>query len=193
MHKSYKICELYHFRYHCYCLAKYFNKLLRYGDQHRTSQYLKNWTDNERLKRNSPFSQAHAQYLSFNVEHHCLTSFINPVLGLQGVTFHTTSRTNVNKMSNSPPPELLKQLALEVIDGIPLDAVKIYINGSRETNTTGNGVLIELPGRMNKIQRRNADQGPVFRTELIAIMCCLSLINNIQDQAFSEIWNLTDS
>ncbi|GFY03928.1 uncharacterized protein TNCV_1197071 [Trichonephila clavipes] len=71
-----------------YCLTKYFNKLLSYGDQHRTSQYLQHWKDNQRLKRNSPFSQALAQNLNFNVEHHCLTSFINPVLRHQGVTFH---------------------------------------------------------------------------------------------------------
>ncbi|GFT66435.1 RNase H domain-containing protein [Trichonephila clavipes] len=76
---------------------------------------------------------------------------------------------NVNKMSNHP--ELLKQLALEVIDGIPLDAAKIYTDGSKgETNTTGSGVLIELPGRVIKFQRRNADHASVFRTELIAII-----------------------
>ncbi|GFX45694.1 RNase H domain-containing protein [Trichonephila clavipes] len=35
---------------------------------------------------------------------------------------------NVNKMSDHP--ELLKQLALELIDVIPLDAEKIYTDGS---------------------------------------------------------------
>ncbi|GFT23115.1 putative RNA-directed DNA polymerase from transposon BS [Trichonephila clavipes] len=66
-----------------YCLTKYFNKLLSYGDQLRTSQYLKHSKDNQRLKQNSPFSQALAQNLSFNVKHLCLTSFINPVFELQ--------------------------------------------------------------------------------------------------------------
>ncbi|GFV95214.1 RNase H domain-containing protein [Trichonephila clavipes] len=94
----------------------------------------------------------------------------------------------------SDHPKLLKQLALEVIDGIPLDAAKIYTDGSKgETNTTGSGVLIELPGRAIKFQRRNADHASVFRTELIAIMCGVSFINNIKDLAFSEIWILTDS
>ncbi|GFV53102.1 uncharacterized protein TNCV_4015151 [Trichonephila clavipes] len=126
------------------------------------------------LKRNSPSSLALAQNLSFNAEHHNLTSFINPVLGLEGVTFHSDLMPNNNKMSDHP--ELLKQLALEVIDGIPLDAVKIYNGGSKgETNTTRSGVLIELPGRVIKIQRRNADQTSVFRTELIAIMSVLPL------------------
>ncbi|GFW81541.1 uncharacterized protein TNCV_2882181 [Trichonephila clavipes] len=129
---------------------------------------------------------------SFNVEHHCLTSFINPDFGLQGVTFHYDLMPNVNKKSDLP--ELLKQLALEVIDGIPMDATKIYTDGSKgETNTTGSGHLIELPGHVIKFQRRNADHASVFRTELIAIMCSLSFINNIRDLAFSEIWILIDS
>ncbi|GFU93566.1 uncharacterized protein TNCV_948081 [Trichonephila clavipes] len=151
-----------------YCLTKYFNKLLSYGDQHRTSQYLKHWKVNQRLKRNSPFSQALAQNLSFNVEHHCLTSFINPV-GLQRVTFHYNIMPNVNKMSDHP--ELLKQLALEVIAGIPLDAAKIYTDGSKgETNTTGSGVLIELPGRVIKLQKRNSDHAsPIIHPTFIEL------------------------
>ncbi|GFV87489.1 RNase H domain-containing protein [Trichonephila clavipes] len=99
---------------------------------------------------------------------------------------------NVNKVSGHP--ELLKELTLEVIDGIPLDAAKIYTDGSKgETNTTGSGVLIELPGHVIKFQRRNSNHVSVFRTELIAIMCGLSIINNITGLAFSEIWILTDS
>ncbi|GFX55233.1 RNase H domain-containing protein [Trichonephila clavipes] len=83
---------------------------------------------------------------------------------------------------------------LEVIDGIPLDAAKIYTDGSKgETKTTSRGVLIELPGRVIKFQRRNADHASVFRTELIAAMCGLSFINNIRDLTFYEIWILTDS
>ncbi|GFU67528.1 RNase H domain-containing protein [Trichonephila clavipes] len=39
---------------------------------------------------------------------------------------------NVNKMSDHP--KILKQLALDVIDGIPLDAAKIYTDGSDSTN-----------------------------------------------------------
>ncbi|GFW43311.1 RNase H domain-containing protein [Trichonephila clavipes] len=83
---------------------------------------------NPELKRNSPFSQTLAQNLSINVEHHCLTSFINPVLRLQRVTFHYNLMPNVNKMSDHP--ELLKQLALEVIAGISLDVAKISTDGS---------------------------------------------------------------
>ncbi|GFT78078.1 RNase H domain-containing protein [Trichonephila clavipes] len=82
----------------------------------------------------------------------------------------------------------------EVIDGIPLDATKIYTDGSKgETNTIDSGVLIELSGRIIKFQRRNADHASVFRMELIAIMSSLSFINIIRDLAFSEIWIPTDS
>ncbi|GFT55087.1 RNase H domain-containing protein [Trichonephila clavipes] len=82
---------------------------------------------------------------------------------------HSNLVPNVNKISDHP--ELLKQLALEVIYGIPLDTVKIYTDGNKgETNTTGRGVLIELPDRIIKIQRRNADHTSIFRTDLIAIM-----------------------
>ncbi|GFW42464.1 uncharacterized protein TNCV_240611 [Trichonephila clavipes] len=137
-------------------------------------------------------STALAQNLSFNVEHHCLTSFIYPVRGLQWVTFHYNLMPNVNKMSDLPG--ILKQLALEVIDGIPLDAGKIYTDGSKgETNTTGSGFLIELPGHVIKFLRRNAAHASVFRIEPIAIMCGLSFINNIRDLAVSEIWILTDN
>ncbi|GFY32093.1 RNase H domain-containing protein [Trichonephila clavipes] len=52
----------------------------------------------------------------------------------------------------SDHPELLKQLALEVIDRIPLDAAKIYSDGNKgETNTTGSGFLRGLGLRGNEV------------------------------------------
>ncbi|GFT78413.1 putative RNA-directed DNA polymerase from transposon BS [Trichonephila clavipes] len=82
----------------------------------------------------------------------------------------------------------------KIIKGIPLDAAKVYTDGSKgETNTTGSGVLIELPGHVIKLQKRNADHASVFRTELISTMCGLSFINNIGDLAVSEFWILRDS
>ncbi|GFS47190.1 RNase H domain-containing protein [Trichonephila clavipes] len=64
----------------------------------------------------------------------------------------------------SDHPELLKQLDLDVIDGIPLDAAKIYTDGSKgDTNTTGSGILIELLGRVIKFRRRNADHASFFK------------------------------
>ncbi|GFV90678.1 hypothetical protein TNCV_2223941 [Trichonephila clavipes] len=60
--------------------------------------------------------------------------------------------------------ELLKQLALEMMDVIQLNAAKIYTDGSKEqTNTTASGVLIKLSDRVIKFQRRNADHAYGFR------------------------------
>ncbi|GFU35771.1 hypothetical protein TNCV_1083371 [Trichonephila clavipes] len=92
--------------------------------------------------------------------------------------------SNINKMSDNP--ELLQQLTLEVIDGIPLDTVKLYTDGSKEeTNTTDSGVLIEQPGRIIEIQRRNVDHASIFRTELIAIMTKLFLKFGLRETADS--------
>ncbi|GFT34169.1 hypothetical protein TNCV_4385551 [Trichonephila clavipes] len=33
-----------------YLMAKYFAKLISYGDQHRSSSYVRNWSKNNRLK-----------------------------------------------------------------------------------------------------------------------------------------------
>ncbi|GFU90871.1 RNase H domain-containing protein [Trichonephila clavipes] len=57
-----------------------------------------------------------------------------------GVTFHYNLMPNVNKMSDHS--ELLKQLPLEVIDGIPLHAAKIYTEGSK--GLLGNEVADDL-------------------------------------------------
>ncbi|GFV55642.1 uncharacterized protein TNCV_1821291 [Trichonephila clavipes] len=77
----------------------------------------------------------------------------------------------------SDHPDILKQLALLVIDAIPLDAVKNCTDGSKgETYTTGCGVLIEIPGRINEIQTTNAEHASVFRTVLIAIIFQISPI-----------------
>ncbi|GFX29513.1 RNase H domain-containing protein [Trichonephila clavipes] len=110
---------------------------------------------------------------------------------------HNTNMTSSTMQVSSKEQDhvqLLTTLRLRAIAGIPLDAAKIYTDGSKgETNTTGSGVFIELPGRVIKFQRRNTDHASVFRTKPIAIMCGLSFINIIRDLAFSGIWILTDS
>ncbi|GFT35978.1 uncharacterized protein TNCV_4342881 [Trichonephila clavipes] len=136
-----------------YCLTKYFNKLLSYGDKRRTSQYLKHWKDNQRLKRNSPFSQALAQNPSCNVKHHCLPSFINPVLGLQRETFHSNLMPNVNKMSNHP--EILKQLDLEI------GTLSIYSGSPSHVGLPGNEVADDLA--------KAATSNPVDPEDLIVL------------------------
>ncbi|GFX68193.1 hypothetical protein TNCV_1807491 [Trichonephila clavipes] len=92
----------------------------------------------------------------------------------------------------SDHPELLKQLALEVIDGIPLVAVKTYTDGSKEeTNTTVGGVLIELPGCVIKFQRRNADHASVLRTQPIIhpTFIELAIYRRQQQQEYSSAFS----
>ncbi|GFW40170.1 hypothetical protein TNCV_5118531 [Trichonephila clavipes] len=91
---------------------------------------------------------------AFSEEESPLPDFLHqPCPWTPGVTFHYILMPNVNKMPDHP--ELLKQLALEVIDGIPLNAAKIYTDGRKgETNTTGSGVLIELTWPRHQISEK---------------------------------------
>ncbi|GFS86190.1 hypothetical protein TNCV_660761 [Trichonephila clavipes] len=59
----------------------------------------------------------------------------NAIEGLPGVHFQTELLSHTNK--NSDVPKYLRQLALEVINGIPSDAVLIYTDGIKdESNRT---------------------------------------------------------
>ncbi|GFX55447.1 reverse transcriptase domain-containing protein [Trichonephila clavipes] len=71
------------------CLTKYYNKLRSLDSRNRTSAQLKNWCNNQRLSRNSPFNQM----VSFNliigaVEPHYLSQCFDPADDLDGVFFH---------------------------------------------------------------------------------------------------------
>ncbi|GFY26276.1 RNase H domain-containing protein [Trichonephila clavipes] len=96
------------------------------------------------------------------VEHSSLRPFVNPVEDLPVVYFHNELLSHTNK--NSDVPEYLRQLALEIINDIPSDAILIYTDGSKdESNRTGSGAFIE------KLSRRNPENCSVLRSELIAI------------------------
>ncbi|GFU29111.1 phosphate-regulating neutral endopeptidase [Trichonephila clavipes] len=63
-----------------------------------------------------------------------------------------------------------RQLALEVINDIPDQALIVYTDGSRsDTGRAGSGIFSNTPGNDVKISIRNPDQCSVFRSELIAI------------------------
>ncbi|GFX23039.1 RNase H domain-containing protein [Trichonephila clavipes] len=82
----------------------------------RTSEYLCKWKNNQRLKKNSPFSLANKmKIISQSVEHTSLRPCVNPVEGLPGVYFHTELLSHTNK--TSIVPEYLQKLDLEVING----------------------------------------------------------------------------
>lgn len=138
---------------------------------------------------NSPFSLADKmKIISQSVEHSSLIPCVNPAEGLPGVHFHTELLSHTNK--DSDVSEYLRQLALEVINNIPSDAILIYTDGSKdELNHTGSGAFIQ--NLSIRLSRRNPENCSVFRSELIAIDEGLKTILHRTDS--SDIWILTDS
>ncbi|GFW74291.1 RNase H domain-containing protein [Trichonephila clavipes] len=121
------------------CLTKYYNKLRSLDSRNRTSAYIKDWCNNQRLRRNSSFSQM----VSFNltigaVEPHHLSQCLGPTDDLDGVFFH---------------PELPVYT-----DGSRDDYYR-----------SGSGIYIKSQDHILRIQRRNPDGSSGFRSELIAI------------------------
>ncbi|GFY24159.1 RNase H domain-containing protein [Trichonephila clavipes] len=95
------------------------------------------------------------------------------------VEFREEVLTSTPKRSSHP--ELLRQLALEVINDIPDQALIVCTDGSRSDMGT--------PGNDGKISIRNHDHCSVFRSELIAISGALDhALNSYKD----SIWILTD-
>ncbi|GBM96906.1 hypothetical protein AVEN_99099-1 [Araneus ventricosus] len=172
-------------------LVKYYNKLYSLDSRIRNSAYLKECCNNQRLKRNSRFSQViSCNLITKTVEQCHLTQSIDPSVGLPGVFFHTNLPVQVNKQKNHPT--YLKQLALKIINDIPVDAVKMYTDGSRnDSDCTGRGIYIKTHNQELKIQRRNPDVCSVFSSELIAIDEGLDSLSSFS--CSNEIWILTDS
>ncbi|GFX94004.1 uncharacterized protein TNCV_3413661 [Trichonephila clavipes] len=151
------------------CLTKYYNKLRSLDSRNHTSAYFKDWCNNQKLRRNSSFSQM----VSFNftvgaVEPHHLSQCLDPAYDLDGVFFHPESPVHVNKHADLLA--YLKQLALERIGDIPVDDVQVYTDGSRDDNyRSGSGIYIKSQDHILRIQRKNPDGCSVFHSELIAI------------------------
>ncbi|GBN37293.1 hypothetical protein AVEN_226898-1 [Araneus ventricosus] len=103
---------------------------------------------------------------------------------------HTNLPVQVNKQKGHPT--YLRQPALEIINDIPIDAVKVHTDGSRnDSDCTGSGIYIKTHNQELKIQRRNPDFCSVFRSELIAIDEGLDSLSSFS--CSDEIWILTDS
>ncbi|XP_021002430.2 uncharacterized protein [Parasteatoda tepidariorum] len=170
-------------------LTNYF-KLSRYGQHNRISLYLNNWRNNQRLKKNSPFSHVELLHLpSEDVEPHSLKSYLNPSEGIPRVHFHFDFSAPVTKKDLIPAE--LRQLALEILGEIPSDAVKIYTDGSGLGNLAGSGVFIEISEQNYSICLRMPDFTSVFRSELTAIEQGIDAIINESD--FGDFWILSDS
>ncbi|GFU68188.1 RNase H domain-containing protein [Trichonephila clavipes] len=97
---------------------------------------------------------------------------------------------HVNKQADLPA--YLKQLALEKIGDITIDAVQVFTNDSRDDNCrSGSGIYIKSQDHILRIQRRNPDGCSVFRSELIAIDEALGSLASLPNG--KEIWILSDS
>ncbi|GBM37152.1 hypothetical protein AVEN_205592-1 [Araneus ventricosus] len=104
--------------------------------------------------------------------------------------FHTNLPVQVNKQKDHPT--YLRQLALEIINDIPVDAVKVCTDGSRnDSDCTGSAIYVKTHNQEIKIQRRNPDFCSVFRSELIAVDEGLDSLASFS--CSDEIWILTDS
>ncbi|GFY56098.1 RNase H domain-containing protein [Trichonephila inaurata madagascariensis] len=101
---------------------RYFNKIKSCvcvcGSSNRTSSFILNWTSNQRLKRDIPLNcmRKHG-FIDFNVDTSTPFSCITPIDYFNHVEFREELLTSTPKHSRYP--ELLRQLALEVINDIP--------------------------------------------------------------------------
>ena len=174
-------------------LVKYYNKLLSFGTGNRTSAFLRSWRNNQRLKKNSPFSQVFGDDLiHMDVETHCLNPCIDPTEGLPRVFFHPELPTQVSKSSDIPT--YLRQIALELINTISKEATIIYTDGSRNAySRSGSGVYFKSGNDSCHIKLRNPDGCSVFRSELIAIDAGLNRVLSLPTCTSEDIWILSDS
>ncbi|GFT06397.1 uncharacterized protein TNCV_3355461 [Trichonephila clavipes] len=172
------------------CLTKYYNKLRSLDSRNRTSAYFKDCCNNQRLTRNSPLSQMVSFKLTIGaVEPHHLSQYLDPADDLDGIFFRPVLPVHVNKQADLPA--YLKQLSLERIGDIPIDAVQVYTDGSRDDYyRSGSGIYFKSQDHILRVQRRNPDGCSVFRSELIAIDEALGSLASLPNG--KEIWILSD-
>ncbi|GFW09027.1 uncharacterized protein TNCV_3081191 [Trichonephila clavipes] len=110
----------------------------------RTSSFILNWTSNQRLKPDNPLNYMRKHgFIDFNVDTSTPFSCITPIDSFNHIEFLEELLTSTPKHSSHP--ELLKQLALEVINDIPDQALIIYTDGSRlNTGRAGSGIKTML-------------------------------------------------
>ncbi|GFV13229.1 RNase H domain-containing protein [Trichonephila clavipes] len=145
-----------------------FNKIKSFGSFNITS-FIINWTSNQRLKRDSPLNYIRKHgFIDLNVDASTPFSCISSIDSFNHVEFREELLTSTPKHSSHP--ELFRQLALEVINDIPDQALIVYTDGSRwDTDRAGRGIFSNTPRNDVKISIRNSDHSSVFRSELIAI------------------------
>ncbi|GIY33113.1 putative RNA-directed DNA polymerase from transposon BS [Caerostris extrusa] len=140
----------------------------------RSSNLLSNWTNNQRLKKDSPLGLIWKQGLAdIEVEPSVPFNLLTPTTVLSNVTFKDLK---VKFIKHEEHPELLRQLALEIINNISPRALVIYTDGSKsDSGRTGSGIFMKTSTGEFRYRFRNPDHSSVFRSELTAISEALSL------------------
>ncbi|GFU83410.1 RNase H domain-containing protein [Trichonephila clavipes] len=128
-------------------------------------------------------------FIDFKVATSTPFSCTTPIDSFNHAEFREELLTSTPKHRSHP--ELLRQLALEVINVIPDHALIAYTDGScLDTGRAGSGIFSNTPGNDVKISIRNPDHCSVFRSELIAISGAFhQTLNSYKD----SIGILTDS
>ncbi|GBL86188.1 hypothetical protein AVEN_131935-1 [Araneus ventricosus] len=112
-----------------------------------------------------------------------------PYLKTNLVNFHYNLSTASNK--KNCVPDFLKKLALEIINNIPLNDIKIHTDGSKTDKQAGSRIYTETLRDKYSIKQCNPDFCSVFRSELLAIDVVLLTI--MSESNFGDLWILTDS
>ncbi|GFU28270.1 RNase H domain-containing protein [Trichonephila clavipes] len=96
------------------------------------------------------------------LEPHHLSQCLDPADDLDRVFFHPELPVHGNKEADLPA--YLKQILLERIRDIPIDAVQVYMDGSRDDNYRSDSkIYIKSQDYILRIQRRNSYVCSVFR------------------------------
>ncbi|GIY01197.1 RNase H domain-containing protein [Caerostris extrusa] len=101
-------------------------------------------------------------------------NLLTPTTVLSNVTFNEDLK--VKFIKHEEHPELLRQLALEIINNISSWALVIYTDGSKsDSGRTGSGIFMKTSTGEFRYRFRNPNHSSVFRSELSAISEALSL------------------
>ncbi|XP_071037738.1 uncharacterized protein [Parasteatoda tepidariorum] len=115
---------------------------------------------------------------------------LNPSEDLPEVFFHFNLSASVNKKEFLP--DLLKQLALEIIHSVPKQDANIFTDGNKIDSHAGSGVYVETPDEIFSLCQRNPDFCSVFRSELLAINRGLEFVLQ-NDLCYKDLWIFSDS
>ncbi|GIY14824.1 solute carrier family 2, facilitated glucose transporter member 12 [Caerostris extrusa] len=140
--------------------------------------------------RHSPLGLIWKQGLAdIEVEPSVPYNLLTPTTVLSNSTFNEDLK--VKFIKHEEHPELLRQLALEIINNISPRALVIYTDGSKsDSGRTGSRIFMKTSTGEFRYRFRNPDHSSVFRSELTAISEALSLA---LDFKVPDVWILTDS